>query len=88
MLFDLGKTRLDDLAATLPLCLRGRFLQTGAHGLHLLLMRPDFNLPAFGVARTVLAYRTVVVMATKAFHALTIFCGAPFVIQLPALRTR
>src|SRR3984957_14699750 len=87
VLLELGKARFDDLTSALPLCLRGRFLQPRAHGLHRPVVRPDFDLPPFGVARTVVAHRTVALMTTKTFHALAVFRGVALVIQSPALRT-
>ncbi len=50
-------------------------------------VRPDFYLPAFGIAGALGSHRTVSMMATIALNGLSGFGGLAFVIQWPALRT-
>jgi hypothetical protein len=50
-------------------------LQSPPHRLNFLPVRPDFNLPAFGVAGAAGAHRAVAPVAAKTFGAHTILAG-------------
>ena len=79
VLFDLSKAPFDDFPPLLPLAPRSGFLQAGAHPLHLNGVRPHFHLPAFGVARAVLAHGAVAAVAAVAVHAHAVLVGVAFV---------
>ena len=81
MLLKLGKTGFDDPAALFPLRPGLRLLQFLSHGLHYIVMRPDFNLPPFGVAGALRPDRAIAMMTAKTLDELSAFGGAAFVIQ-------
>ena len=85
--FDLAKTRFDDPTALLPLRPNRRVAEPLAHRLHDRGVRPDFHLPAFGVARAVRPHRTVPHVTAIPFNAHPSFGGVPFVIEWPPFWT-
>src|ERR1035441_1420541 len=87
VLFDLPEAPFDELAALLIDGLPQRGLQFGSHGLHHFGVRPDFNLPAFGIAGALRSHGAILAMAAVAFHALSGFVGMPFIIQSAVLGT-
>ena len=86
VLFELSKARFnDDLTPGIgggP-C---RLLQALAQRLDHRGVRPDFNLPAFGVARAGRSHRAVPAVAAEAFDPHAGLGGVAFMIQPPALR--
>src|SRR5208283_3777829 len=87
VLFNLPKARFDDPGALFPEGSPVRVLQSPPHRLNFLPVRPDFDLPSFGIARALRPRRTVPTVTTIAFHPLPVFGGLAFVVQDPALGT-
>src|SRR5208283_6111012 len=87
VLFNLPKARFDDPGALFPEGSPVRVLQSPPHRLNFLPVRPDFDLPSFGITRALRAHRTVPTVTTMAFNPLPAFGGVAFIIQDPALRT-
>jgi hypothetical protein len=87
VVLELGKAALDDFAPLLIKQPGWRLLQTGAHFLHHRGVGPDFDWPAFGVARAERAHRTVAVMTAEALDNLAFLVALAFVIERALFRT-